>query len=373
MKKQSWFWAWSGAGVLVVSGVLLSSCVEKVPPPLGAAPILSGNFVTLKPENLDSLPSSQVYELWLLRSTPHGTEQKSLGKFRWDKFLYAARHPDGSRITENKFDAGEDVFAWAEIAITIEQANDPSPAPSASVFFLGTINDTLPDLRLTYPINLTKEEFKGDFFLASPTDSAGFEFLYTDFTTPPLADRQRRESQGIWFGDLALAKEAKRDTAQFVGVTPGLVLPKLSAGWQYEGWVLVGGKYLSTGKFLRADSADFTNPYLGPKATGKQTFTSGDSLRFTTDFKIPGEDFILNPPSGFVFPLSMIRTPASGDSVFVTIEPSPDPSPATPFRSLTLYGAQLPTALSSSFIHQNLGLANISRRAPAVAVSISDK
>ena len=127
-------------------------------------------------------------------------------------------------------------------------------------------------------------------------------------------------------------------------------LPTLPIGWRYEGWVgypviqidpqkSLAFLYYSTGKFLRADSADFDG--AGP---GKG---SGTGLNF------PGQDFV----NAYPFPGGPPPKPDLRFHTFmITIEPDPDNSPG-PF-SLTLLSTQPgPTALPQG---QPIAMNNVS-------------
>lgn len=123
--------------------------------------------------------------------------------------------------------------------------------------------------------------------------------------TPTDDPDMDHELSGIWFGTMVTASPS-----------PGLSLPTLGAGWVYEGWAVIGGKALSTGRFATALRADSGAPY---SSTG-------------VGFAFPGEDFLRNAPPGLTFP-----TDISSGTVMITVEPSPDYS-ANPFpiRPLSL-------------------------------------
>jgi len=95
-------------------------------------------------------------------------------------------------------------------------------------------------------------------------------------------------------------------------------------GWVYQGWVLHDTHVLTTGRFRYADSTDWDAPY------------SADEVAPPS---FPGEDFLRNSPvNGFEFSVE--------DSVWISVEPFPDPDPATPFP-YTLYArrpGQIPEA-----------------------------
>jgi hypothetical protein len=74
--------------------------------------------------------------------------------------------------------------------------------------------------------------------------------------------------------------------------TPALNLPPLPAGWIYEGWAIVNGTPLSTGKFAEINQADQAASYSGPIAGPP----------------FPGEDFLDHAPVGIIFPLTFNQT-----------------------------------------------------------------
>jgi len=145
----------------------------------------------------------------------------------------------------------------------------------------------------------------GTYLLGTPTDGA----LDTD------------ETSGIWWEDFSTGAPL-----------PSLDLPILLEGWEYEGWVVIDGQVLSTGKFLLNDEADFAAPYSGA-APGPP---------------YPGEDFIVNAPAGLSFPLDL-----SGSTTVISVEPSPDNSPA-PFSIKPLVH-QIP---QNAAFHSSYGMVN---------------
>jgi len=130
-------------------------------------------------------------------------------------------------------------------------------------------------------------------------------------------------NSGVWFVHLGSPPTAGLSN-----------LPVLRRGWHYEGWVLqptTGGGYraYSTGKFLRADSADFdgAGPFAGNVGTA---------------YNFPGQDFVrgtvipnlLN--SGFVFRVSIEPSPDNSPEPFSLTLLQSDPVGATPTRVQTL-------------------------------------
>ncbi len=201
---------------------------------------------------------------------------------------------DGSAVTSGVFTvdatgtmsqttftvSADDLSNASTFVLTIEPAVDPDPAPSDVHVLAGDFSGTSAPLTVSHGAALGSDftGATGKYILATPTN---------DMTSDELS--------GVWFLDPA------------AGPGAGLDLPTLPAGWMYEGWAVIGGQPLSTGRFLDAGGADDAAPYSGPN--GGPAF--------------PGEDFLTNAPAGLSFP-----TDLSGATVVISIEPSPDNSPA---------------------------------------------
>ncbi len=157
--------------------------------------------------------------------------------------------------------------------ITVERksvVNDSNFVPSSRKILSGSFSYASADLEISEnAANL--ENLSGVYNLATPTDS----------TNSGL--------NGVWFVDSI-------STGHVSGLQK---LPELYDGWTYEGWVEVGGQFLSTGRFTDPKKADLFSGYSGSLA----------GLNF------PGEDFLNNAPSGFTFPLNL-----SSAKVYVSVE-----------------------------------------------------
>jgi hypothetical protein len=127
------------------------------------------------------------------------------------------------------------------------------------------------------------------------------KFLINSFTSASLED----DTSGIWFIDNSGITEAA-----------GLILPTLNNGWKYEGWAVIDGFFVSTGRFSQPNVADGSCNYCGD--------VSGPNF--------PGEDFLQNAPEGLLFPVNL-----SGNTVVISVEPEPDFS-ATPSAFKILSG-----------------------------------
>ena len=212
---------------------------------------------------------------------------------------------DGNPITTGTFDVNdngelsrtsfelneEDLTNASTFVLTIEPRPDTDPAPSDVHILAGDFGSSTAGLTIDHQaaLNNSFSAIDGKYILATPTSSE------TD-----------DEYSGIWFLDLA-------------GGSPqvGLQLPMLPAGWAYEGWAVIDGTPVTTGTFLSASVADDSSPFSGPMPGPP----------------FPGEDFLVNAPSGLSFP-----TDLSGGTAVISIEPVPDNSPA-PFLLKPLVGA----------------------------------
>lgn len=163
--------------------------------------------------------------------------------------------------------------------LTIEPTVGDDPAPSDVHVLAGDLTERGDaTLAVDHPAALGTDfaDAMGEYILETPTSMA-------------VADDY---DQGIWWlvpGD--------------DGMSAGLDLPELSAGWTYEGWVVGDDGPISTGTFGAADVADSdgAGPSAGPD--GSPPF--------------PGQDFV-----------DPARSLADGHMAVISVEPVPDDSPA---------------------------------------------
>ena len=230
-------------------------------------------------QGLENLGPQAVYEGWLVvDGAPVST-----GRFSVD---------DQGRASKTRFDIAP---AHAERAttfvLTIEPAQGDVPAPADTHLLAGdfTAGSREASLGIAHAAALGTDlgTASGSFFLATPTSES-------------LDD----EAQGLWWVQVV-------DGAP----QPGLMLPELPAGWVYEGWVVVDGHPVSTGRFSSADmpDTDAAGPAAGPL----------DAPPY------PGQDFV-NPPRAL-----------PGGAAVISVEPEPDNSPA-PFTLKPLAGPIAP-------------------------------
>ena len=247
---------------------------------LGAGPALPTGIATLIPSDvstnlsldltgLEPLGTGFVYEGWaVIDGAPVST-----GRF--------AIEADGSQTLFTS-SLADDLSAATAVVITIEPAFGDDPAPADPKPLAGDVVDGVAQLSIGHPAAL------GDDFSTS-----GGQFLVATPTTESTDD----EYSGVWF--LEITEN---------GPVAGLDIPELPAGWVYEGWVVVDGQPLSTGRFTDPAAADDFSGFSGP--LGNPPF--------------PGEDFIVNAPAGLEFPLDL----RGAGTVVLTVEPADDDSPA---------------------------------------------
>lgn len=225
--------------------------------------------LTLNISGLEDLGSDAIYEGWLIVDGAPVTT----GTFTVD---------GSGTMSQTSFSVNAtDLDEASTFVLTIEPQPDNNPAPSDVHILAGDFSGNGASLSVGHGAAL------GDDF----TSSAGKYILATP-TNGPDTD----ENSGIWFLDLASGSPAV-----------GLTLPMLPAGWKYEGWAVINGTPVTTGKFTEVDMMDEDDPYSD----------SGDAPPF------PGEDYLLHAPSGLTFPVDL-----SEGTAVISIEPDPDNSPA---------------------------------------------
>ncbi|MCF8304120.1 MAG: hypothetical protein K9I94_12650 [Bacteroidales bacterium] len=235
--------------------------------------------ISLNFNNLAPSADDEKYEGWII--TNEGPV--STGKFTVDA--------DGN-LSQTTFDVDAEKLDMAtDFVLSVEPVPDNDPAPSSIKILGGAFSGSEAQLSVSHGAALGNDfaNVGGEYILATPT---------TETTDDELS--------GIWFLDPS-------------GGSPmaTLELPELPSGWAYEGWAVVDGTPVTSGTFTMVDEADNSAPYSGSDGSGPP---------------FPGEDYVMNAPSGLSFP-----TDLSGMTVVVSIEPSPDNSPK-PFAFKPLVG-----------------------------------
>lgn len=227
----------------------------------------STSNLTLNLQGLEPLGADYVYEGWIIvNGAPVST-----GVF-------------SDVSSAQVFSVNTDMLNSAtRFVLSIEPAVDPDPAPADTKVLVGDFSGQSAALNSSIVADFSSAS--GTYILATPTD--------TDDTN---------EASGVWFLDNSSGSPMT-----------GLSLPTLSAGWQYEGWVVFDGTPISTGTFTdpaMADANAATSPYKGAAGNGPG---------------YPGEDYVMGSAAGVTFP-----TDLKGRTVVISVEPWPDDS-AAPF------------------------------------------
>src|SRR5262249_41453412 len=205
----------------------------------------------------------------------------STGKFNVDatgKLVTLA----GASIASGEFDTSLDLSMASAIVVTIEPKGDTDALLSPPPSLAGTVaaGSAALSVGAAQALGSDFRAAAGQYILATPTNS-----VTTD------------EKSGVWFLDLSSGTPAA-----------GLSLPALPLGWAYEGWAVIGGTPVSTGRFTSASGSDQAAPFSGPNPGPP----------------FPGEDFVQAAPAG----LSVAPAPDAAPAPFV-LKPLVGMVPAT--------------------------------------------
>lgn len=235
-------------------------------------------------DGLSPLGSDFRYEGWLIvNGTPVST-----GKFNIT--------PSG-QMSPRVFNVkNDDVENAAMFVLSIEPQPDNDPGPSKTKVLAGVFENGMAELSIAHPAALGSDfaGAKGKYILATPTNGAN-----------------TNEKSGIWFLSLESGSPAE-----------GLMLPALPDGWIYEGWTVIDGVPVTSGKFMNS--------------SGEVDMFDGYSSQENPGPPFPGEDYLMNAPKGLSFP-----TDISGGFAVISVEPYPDNGPE-PFAVKPLAG-MIPT------------------------------
>lgn len=276
--------AWGAFVPLVALGVILWAVLRSASTPSSSPSPLPVTTLTPSFARLPPVPGGH-YELWATR--PEGGEDHlaaftvlssgallSLGGEPADVFSIREPPPVGSTMI-----------------LTVEFGNELAITRSERVLLHGALTTTgatlapdIPDLTGTHTA-----------LLVSPTDS------------------KAPDTSGVWFANTGAVRGKP---------TPGLALSAPAAGWLYGGFVVTAsGTTLPTGAFRDLGAADLGSPFGG----------KGKGLR------VPGEDFVTDPPDGATFPLNL----ADGRTVVaISLLPDFNADARAPF--LPLLTARIP-------------------------------
>jgi hypothetical protein len=264
--------------IFIVSGLIMLI-------PLSSISVLAENAdveLSLTFTNLAD-PGVDHYEGWfIVDGSPVST-----GKFKIDE-TGQIKDLTGGEISSFTVQA-VDKDLITKFVLSLEPNGDTDTIPASIKPLAGDFSGD--EAALTANLGVTLGSVSGKYILATPTNGA-----------------DTNETSGIWFLDPS-------------GPSIGLVIPDLtSTDWVYEGWVVIDGKPVTTGKFNKTNEFDIFDGYSGTQ--GGPPF--------------PGEDFLENAPTGLTFP-----TDISGTKAVISIEPRNDNSP-DPFQFKPLIG-DIPT------------------------------
>lgn len=239
-------------------------------------------ILNLNITGLEDLGSDYVYEGWMIV----GGSAKTTGRFS----VNASGELSQTEFSLNK----SQLDAATKFVLTIEPAVGDDPAASNVHILAGDFSGDSGTMTISDPAALGSDfaSIAGKFILATPSTSS-------------MSD----ENEGVWFLDNSSGSPAV-----------GLSIPSLPSAWVYEGWAIIDGKPISTGRFTAADMADMDgNPFKGPDGTPP----------------FPGEDFIMGTANGVDLSLAQHI-----EKVVLSIEPKVDNSP-NPFTLKPLLSADL--------------------------------
>jgi hypothetical protein len=232
-------------------------------------PEITNKDLTLNLTGLEDLGADFAYEGWIIVDGA----AVSTGVFNVDA---------SGNLDQTTFSVEQTSLDNATtFVLTIEPSPDTDPAPTDVHILAGDFSGSNATVSVDHEAALGTDftASTGKYILATPTDG-----------------EMNNEKSGVWFLDLASGMPEA-----------GLNLPILPTGWAYEGWAVIDGTPVTTGTFTDFASADADAKYSG---------TMGGPA-------YPGEDFIQNAPAGLSFP-----TDLAGTTVVISVEPSPDNSPA---------------------------------------------
>lgn len=287
--------------VLVLIALSFTSCSDDNDTPATAN-------LDLNISGLENLGNDYNYEGWIIvNGSPVST-----GTFSVD---------DSGVLSQTSFQVNvSQLVAATRFVLSIEPNPDPDSSPATTKILAGdfvsntaTINSDNIVVASNSTIG-TLGASTGKYILATPTDGSN----------------NSNEESGVWFIDNSSGS-----------MQVGLSLPTLTPGWKYEGWVDFGnGSVISTGTFTTASGEDDN------AATSVYKGTAGNGPNF------PGEDYLLNAPTGLTFP-----TDLKDKTVVISVEPDPDNS-TDPFTLKPLAGV-IPADINPYEV-QGLGAGSVS-------------
>lgn len=275
-----------GAALALVALALVPACNT----PTEVSPIARSlgqvRGIVLETEGLAPLEiSGAAYTLWAIEDdgTPTNMGEFNIGP---DGRLL---DPEGEPIERFTTDESNIINALS-VLVTVRLPNTSTNSPSGWQVMSGPVAEGVASLRVPGPSDI--QGAAGSFRVFTPTDGPG-----------------TNEGSGIWAVDAA--------------GNPTLDLPDTTQAFNYELFLVVDGEPLTLGRFNDPEGADTTNRFSGEEEAPD----------------VPGEDFLVDPPEGLMFPLDL-----GGRRLLVTLEPVTDDA-AGPTQFIVLE-ATLPAGLT---------------------------
>jgi hypothetical protein len=211
--------------------------------------------LTLNINGLEDLGANAVYEGWIIIPTTAktgGTAAEtpvSTGTFTVDA---------SGNLSQTVFDVNPDnLSAATTFVLTIEPNPDPDPNPSAVHILGGDFTTNSANISTDHgaALGVDFSTSTGNYILATPTDGPN-----------------TNENSGIWF----LNPPSTTFALNFTGLDP------LQNGYHYEGWAIIGGSPVSTGKFNLDSNGNLVD--LNGVEIINDEFVLGGDLSTATDF-----------------------------------------------------------------------------------------
>lgn len=280
---------------------------------LGACSSDDDNTIASNQNNLEfslsglaNLGDDYEYEGWIIVNG----EPVSTGRFNIQ---------EGNSITKTVSIDETKLASASSFVLSIEPVKNDTPEPSKTKVLIANFNENNAIVTANLIPGLGDfSNVTGKYFLRTPTDEiAGGD------------NNNGNDENGIWFGNPGAPP------------TPGFTgMPELdsTAGWRYEGWIVVDGTPISTGVFTKFNQPDSVNGFSG-------TLNNVGP-------PVPGEDFFLNAPDGVIFPLDV-----RDKTTVISLEPYPDNSEAPFFIKplLSKIDKEAATAPAVHNLNSNLG------------------